>query len=425
MTDPSASLIARDAAVFLSQDLSSPCASSVRRAEGIWIEDHAGRRFMDFHGNSAHHLGYAHLRILAAIRDQLDQLTFAPRRFACEPATELAEELARIAPGDLGRSLFLPSGSDAVETALRLARAVTGRWKTVSFWGSYHGSGFGAAAVGGDPAWRNRATGPLPTGAEHVAQYDCLACPYNHPGPAACGLACARAITDILRREGDVAAVVAEPMRSWPLIPPAGFWAEVRRACDETGTLLIFDEIPTGLGKTGRMFSSAHEGVVPDIMVLGKALGGAVLPLAAVIARRDLDLAAPWSIGHFTHEKNPVTTRVGLEVLRVIAEEGLVDRSAELGSRALDRLRAIEGRAIGLRHARGRGLLLGIEVTDAVGRPDAARAECIRKASLEAGLNFKLSNGATITLSPPLVIDWSDLDRALSILAAAAGACQP
>jgi 4-aminobutyrate aminotransferase len=170
MQDQTARMIGRDAAALLGQDLSLPCQSSVRRAEGIWIEDHAGRRFMDFHGNSAHHLGYAHPRVLAAIRDQLDRLTFAPRRFACEPATELAERLGQVAPGDLSKCLSLPSGSDAIETALRLARAATGRWKMVSFWGSCHGSGFGAAAVGGDPVWRHRATGPLPTGAEHVPQ---------------------------------------------------------------------------------------------------------------------------------------------------------------------------------------------------------------------------------------------------------------
>ncbi|MBL9059642.1 MAG: aminotransferase class III-fold pyridoxal phosphate-dependent enzyme [Mangrovicoccus sp.] len=146
------------------------------RAEGVWIEDEAGPRLIDCQGNSAHHLGYGHPRVLAAIRDRL---TFAPRRFACEPAAALAERLTGLAPMQPARVLILPSGSEAVETALRLARAATGGWKIVSFWGSFHGAGFGAAAVGGDPVWRHRATGPLPTGAEHVAQYDCSGCPYN------------------------------------------------------------------------------------------------------------------------------------------------------------------------------------------------------------------------------------------------------
>ena len=424
MDHETASLIERDAAAFLGQHLSSPCQSTVRRAEGIWIEDYDGRRFMDFHGNSAHHLGYAHPRVVAAIRDQLDRLTFAPRRFACEPATALAERLGQMAPGDLQKCLFLPSGSDAIETALRVARAATGRWKTVSFWGSYHGSGFGAAAVGGDATWRHRATGPLPTGAEHVPQYNCGACPYNHasdnghPMLERCGRVCARSITDILRREGDIAAVVAEPMRSIPLIPPPGFWAEVREACDATGTLLIFDEIPTGLGKTGRMFASEHEGVVPDMLVLGKSLGGAILPIAALIARPDLDVAAPWSVGHYTHEKNPVTTRAALAVLDVITEEGLVERAAETGTWALDRLHEIAASASGLHLPRGRGLLMGVDVRNpASGVPDPVRADAIRAQCLAQGLNFKVSAGATLALSPPLIIDRTDLEQAFDTLA--------
>lgn len=416
-------LVARDAAVFLGQDQSTPCARGIVRAQGVWIEDEAGRRLIDCHGNSAHHLGYGHPRVLAAIRDQLDRLTFAPRRFACEPAAELAERLTGLAPMQPARALFLPSGSDAVETALRLARAATGRWKTVSFWGAFHGAGFGAAAVGGDPVWRHRATGPLPTGAEHVAQYDCGACPYNHrsadgtPPLDRCAMACARAVTDILRREGDIAAVIAEPMRAVPLIPPPGFWAEIRRACDETGTLLIFDEIPTGLGKTGRLFASEHEGVVPDITVLGKALGGAVLPIAAVVARAGLDVAQPWSIGHYTHEKNPVTARAALAVLETIEAEDLVGRAAAMGSRLLGGLRVMAARHPGLVRPRGRGLLAGVDIADpATGLPDPAGAESIRARAFDLGLNLKTSRGHTLTLSPPLVITDSELGRALDIL---------
>lgn len=420
------SLTDRDAQAFIGQALSSPVPNTIRRAEGIWVEDHQGRRFMDFHGNSVHHLGYGHPKILAAIRAQLDELSFAPRTFTCEPAVELAETLARVTPGALGKSLFLPSGSDAVETALRLARAATGRWKTVSFWGSYHGSGFAASAVGGDPVWRNAATGPLPTGAEHVEQYDCGNCPFGHHFPDGqpdfeiCGRICADQITRILRREGDIAAVVAEPMRSFPTVPPEGFWRQVRAACDATGTLLIFDEVPTGLGKTGKMFACEHEHVVPDILVLGKSLGGGVLPLAAVVADPRLDVAQPWSVGHFTHEKNPVTTRVGKTVLDILEDEALPERAAELGREALSRLQDMCVSLSRLRLVRGRGLLLGVDVVDPVsGAADPRTAQVIREKCLNAGLNFKVSGGATIVLSPPLIIGRVDLFRALEILIAA------
>ncbi|RMF40907.1 MAG: aminotransferase class III-fold pyridoxal phosphate-dependent enzyme, partial [Alphaproteobacteria bacterium] len=284
-----AALIGRDSAAFLHQSLSTPCLSAIRKAEGIWIEDLDGRRYMDFHGNSVHHLGYAHPKVIAAIHDQLDALSFAPRRFTCAPAVELAERLGAIAPGDLSKVLLTTGGSDANEVALKIARAATGRFKTLSFWDAFHGAGFGAASVGGEATFRSFIAGPLLPGAEHVAPFACYRCPYGHAGPESCGLACAGMVEYVLEREGDIAAVIAEPMRAVPYVPPPGFWARVRAACDRHGTLLILDEIPTGLGKTGRMFAFEHDGVQPDIVTLGKALGGGVLPIAAVVARRDLD----------------------------------------------------------------------------------------------------------------------------------------
>ena len=221
-------LLKRDAAVFLHQSLSSPCVSTIAKAEGIWIEDLDGRRHMDFHGNSVHHIGWGHPKLIEAIKSQLDNLPFAPRRFTNEPAVELAEKLAGIAPGNLGKTLFTTGGSDANEVALKIARAATGRFKTVSFWDAYHGAGFGAASVGGEATFRSHIAGPLLPGAEHVAPFACYRCPYNHVGPETCGLACANMVDYVLGREGDVAAVIAEPMRAVPYVPPAGFWKAVR-----------------------------------------------------------------------------------------------------------------------------------------------------------------------------------------------------
>ena len=147
---PSQKLLDRDAEASLHQSISSPCVATIARAEGIWIEDLAGRRYMDFHGNSVHHLGYGHARLVAAIKQQLDDLSFAPRRFTNEPAVELAETLGKLAPGDLSKVLFTTGGSDAIEVALKVARAATGRFKTLSFWDAFHGAGFGAASVGGE-----------------------------------------------------------------------------------------------------------------------------------------------------------------------------------------------------------------------------------------------------------------------------------
>ena len=414
-------LLRRDAEAFLHQSLSSPCVSTIAKAEGIWIEDVAGRRYMDFHGNSVHHIGYAHPRLVAAIKKQLDDLSFAPRRFACEPAVELAETLGALAPGDLSKVLFTTGGSDAIEVALKVARAATGRFKTLSFWDAFHGAGFGAASVGGEATFRSQIAGPLVTGAEHVAPWASRNCAYGHDSLEDSARACANMIAYVLGREGDFAAVVAEPMRATPLVPAPGFWKAVREACDRHGTLRISDEVPTGIGKTGKFFSHEHDGVTPDILVLGKALGGGILPIASVIARRDLDVAGDFAIGHYTHEKNPVTTRAALTTIAIIREEGLVERAAELGAHAMERLRGLMDRSPHVGELRGRGLMMGVELVEERGAYKPARelAERVYYRCLEEGLSFKISAGNVLTLSPPLVIGRAELDRALDIVEAA------
>ncbi len=417
-TDPETrALLDRDANAFLHQSLSSPCAATIRKAEGIWIEDTAGRRYMDFHGNSVHHIGYGHPRLIAAIKDQLDALPFSPRRFTNDVSVQLAERLGALAPWP-AKVLFTTGGSDAVEVAMKIARAASGRFKTLSFWDSFHGAGFGASSVGGEATFRSQIAGPLLPGSEHVAPFHCYHCAYGHPGPAACGLACAKMADYVLSREGDIAAVVGEPMRAVPVVPPPGYWQAVEASARDTGALLIIDEIPTGLGKTGRFFAHDHDGVTPDIIVLGKALGGGTLPIAAVLARADLDVAGDFAIGHYTHEKNPVAARAALTTLDIIEDEGLVERAAHLGTSAMDRLRETLGQSPIAGDIRGRGCMFGVEiVSDRDARtPDPDRAERILYACLAEGLSFKLSAGNVLTLSPPMTIAETDLDRAMAIV---------
>jgi 4-aminobutyrate aminotransferase len=418
-SDPAArSLLDRDADVFLHQSLSTPCVLTIAKAEGIWIEDVAGRRYMDFHGNSVHHIGYGHPRLIASIKEQLDALPFAPRRFTNEAAVELAEKLGQIAPGDLRRVLFTTGGSDANEVALRLARAATGRFKTLSFWDAFHGAGFGASSVGGEATFRSHIAGPLLPGAEHIAPFHCYHCPYGHPGPESCALACAKMVDYVLAREGDIAAVIAEPMRAVPVVPPPGFWKAVQDACHRHGTLLIMDEIPTGLGKTGRMFAFEHDEIQPDIVTLGKALGGGVLPVAAVIARDDLNVAGDFAIGHYTHEKNPVSARAALTTIQIIEDEGLVERAHALGAWAQSYLqdRLATHQSVG--DIRGRGLMFGIElVLDRTERTaDPGLAELVYYRALENGVSFKISATNVLTLSPPLTITRQELETALNIV---------
>ena len=413
-----------DERYFLRQLVSTPCLSAIAKAEGAYIEDVQGRRYLDFHGNNVHHIGYGHPRLKRAIAEQMDELPFAPRRFACDPATALARKLVEIAPGELSKVLFTTGGSDAVEVALKLARAATGRHKTVSFWDAFHGAGLGAASVGGEQLFRSYAAGPLLPGAEHVAPFACYRCAYGYPDLDGrpqldlCKLTCANFVRYVLEKEGDVAAVIAEPARAVPYLPPPGFWAEVRAACNDHGALLIFDEIPTGLGKTGRMFACEHDDVAPDILVMGKALGGGILPIAAVLARADLDVAERYAIGHYTHEKNPVTARAGLTTIAIIEEEGLVENAAALGARALDRLEQMKSEHAVIGDVRGRGFLFGVDlVLSREGKePAADLAEAVFYRCLDKGLSFKITMGNVLTFTPPLILTEAQLDEALAII---------
>ena len=187
--------------------------------------------------------------------------------------------------------------------ALKLARAATGRFKTISMWDSFHGASLDAISIGGEAIFR-QGIGPLLPGAEHVPPPDPAGCPFCEDR---CNLKCADYIEYVLEKEGDVAAVVAETVRSTPFIPPPDYWKRVRAACDRHGALLILDEIPTCLGRTGTIFAFEQYGIVPDMVCIGKGLGGGIFPLAALIAREDFNRAMPGrALGHYTHEKNPV-----------------------------------------------------------------------------------------------------------------------
>ncbi|MDX1514439.1 MAG: aminotransferase class III-fold pyridoxal phosphate-dependent enzyme, partial [Gammaproteobacteria bacterium] len=233
-----------------------------------------------------------------------------------------------------------------------------------------------------------------------------------------CTARCADYVDYVLEKEGDVAAVIAETVRSTPYIPPPEYWTRIRAACDRHGALLILDEIPNCLGRTGKMFACEHYGVVPDMLVIGKGLGGGVFPMAAIIARPGLDLARDFALGHYTHEKNPVGCAAALAAIEVVETEDLCARAAELGAYALERLADMEKRHPCVTGVRGMGLLLGVELEDANGE-DAALAERILYASLDRGLSFKITMGNILTLTPPLTVTREQLDAALDILDAA------
>jgi 4-aminobutyrate aminotransferase len=407
-------LLDADSRHFLHQSLSTPCLNALASCEGIWLTDVEGRRIMDFHGNNVHQVGYGHPHVIAAIKRQLDTLPFSPRRYTNGAAVELAAKLSSLAPAPLSKALFAPGGTLAIGMALKLARVATGRHKTLSLWDSFHGASLDAISIGGEAVFR-KDMGPLLPGAEHAPPCDPASCSFGCGG--ACNLRCADYIEYVLEREGDIGAVIIETIRSTDVqIPPPEYYTRIRRACDRHGALLILDEIPICLGRTGTMFAFQNYDVIPDMVVLGKGLGGGVFPMAALLARADLDVAGDRALGHYTHEKSSVGCAAALATLEVIENERLLEKSRTLGARALERLRELQRQHPLVADVRGIGLLLGIELRRG-GSAAAAEAEQVMYQCLARGLSFKVGQGNVLTLSPPLIITPAELDQALDIVA--------
>ena len=403
-------LLEEDARYFLHQSLSTPCLTAIKSASGIWLEALDGKRIMDFHGNSVHQLGHGHPRVVAAIKLALDTLPFSPRRYTNAYAVELARKLAQLS--GLEKVLFAPGGAEAIGMALKLARLATRRHKTISMWDSFHGASLDAISLGGEALFRSD-IGPLLPGTEHVQPCDPRHCNFGCGG--SCNLRCADYVEYVLAKEEDVAAVVVETVRSTDVqVPPPEYYRKLRAACDRHGALLILDEIPVCLGRTGTMFAYEPYGIRPDMVVLGKGLGGGIFPMAALIARADLDIAADRALGHYTHEKSSVGCAAALAAFEVIEEERLLERSRRLGGRALARLKSIRHTSIS--DVRGIGLLLAVELNN------AELAEEVLYRCLARGLSFKVGQGNVLVLAPPLTISESDLDRALAIVEESLGA---
>lgn len=418
--DETRALLDEDEHWFMHQSLSTPCLDAIERAEGATLIDVEGRRLLDFHGNSVHQLGHGHPKVVAAIKAQIDQLPFCPRRYTNRTAIDLARRLASLAPDQLGKVLFAPSGAAAIGMSLKLARYATGRHKTLSMWDSFNGANLDTISVGGEALFR-RDLGPMMPGAEHLPPLHLASRFFGDDRPFE---RLADYIDYVLKVQGDVAALLAEPMR-WTTVepPPPGFWPRVRESCTRHGTLLVFDEIPSCLARSGTMFVCEQAGATPDILVIGKALGGGILPLAAMIADVRLDRVPQAALGHYTHEKSPVACAAALATLEVIADEGLLARADALGRRGLALLEEISARHPLVCDVRSLGCYFGVEIAGADVDEANARTEQILYACLRRGLSFKVGGGNIVTLCPPLTIADAEFDQAFAILDASLTAC--
>jgi 4-aminobutyrate aminotransferase len=417
ITDPSTRrVLANDARYFLHQSMSTPCLDVLGNCKGSGIQTISGKSLLDFHGNNVHQLGYGNDYIIGQITEQLKSLSFSPRRYTNEPAVELAIKLAGLLPGNLNRSLFAPGGTSVIGMALKLARVVTGKHKLVSLWDSFHGASLDAISAGGEAIFRKQ-MGPLLPGVLHIPP------PTTFRGifgiTDADQLNYADYLEYVIEKDGEIGAFLAETVRNTDVqIPSKAYWKRVREICTKHNVLLILDEIPIALGRTGKMFAFENFDIEPDIICLGKGLGGGIIPFAAMIARDSYNVAQDISLGHYTHEKSPLGSVAALATIRYIETENLLQKVIDDGLWMQNELNLLKEQFPVIGDIRGLGLLWGIELVKNKKTKEKASqlAEQIMYDCMAHGLSFKVSQGNVLQLSPALTISRDELQKAISIL---------
>ena len=407
-------LLDEDAELFLHQSLSTPCLDVLVSCEGIYLTDVSGRKYMDFHGNNVHQVGYRNQYVMDKVKEQMDILPFSPRRYTNTAAIEFAEKLTGLLPADLKRVLFAPGGTSAVGIALKLSRVVTGKYKVVSLFDSFHGASIDAIAVGGEEQFK-KYMGPFNPETTNIPQ----PVTYRNTYDKEDDVQYADILEDIIVQDGEIGAFIAETIRNTDVqIPSAAYWKRVREICTKHNVLLILDEIPIAFGRTGKMFAFEHYGIEPDIICLGKGLGAGIIPFAAIVCREEYNIAGDISLGHYTHEKNPLGCVAGLAMIEFLENEKIIEKVQADELFVRNELQRLKDRFPIIGDIRGIGLLWGIElVTDRVSKTKAIQAaEKVMYACLEAGLSFKVSQGNVLQLSPPLIITREELTAAISIV---------
>ncbi|EMF8899809.1 aspartate aminotransferase family protein [Vibrio parahaemolyticus] len=408
-------LLKRDSEVFLHQAMSTPCLDTLEAAEGIYIQDATGKKYMDFHGNNVHQLGYGHPHVIKRVQEQIAKLPFSPRRFTNETAIECAEKLTQICGGELNRVLFAPGGTSAFGMALKLARHITGNYKVVSLWDSFHGASLDAISVGGEACFR-QGMGPLMAGVERIPP----AVSYRGAFPVADGsdVHYADYLEYVIEKEGGVGAFIAEAVRNTDVqVPSKAYWKRIREICDKHNVMLIIDDIPNGMGRSGEWFTYQAYDIEPDMLCIGKGLGGGLVPIAAMVTKDKYNTAEQISMGHYTHEKSPIGCAAALATMEAIEQDGLLDKAKADSQFMREKLLEMKAKYPVIGDVRGIGMLWGIElVTDHESKARAYdEAEAVLYQCLNNGVSFKVSQGNVIQLSPPLIITREQLIEALAI----------
>ncbi len=396
----------------------------VKRGYGAIIEDIEGRKYIDLLASAAAaNTGHTHPKVVAAIIEQAKDLVhYTAAYMYLQQPVDLAEALTEITPGQFPKRVaFGLSGSDAIDGAIKLARAYTGRYRLISFVQSYHGSTFGAISLSALSLNMRRKIGPLLPGMHHIQYPDCYRCPYSD-NPETCRLQCLDelriALTHYLPPE-EVAAVVMEPIAgdAGLLVPPKRYLQELHAICRKHGILFIVDEVQQGFGRTGKWFGIEHFGVEPDLVVMGKSIASG-LPMSAIVGRAEIFEALDSPAHLFTTGGNPVASQAALATISVIKEENLLERSVHLGHYMRSEFAHMAKTYDLIGDVRGLGLSIGVDlVTDHASKARAREAAAkITYRCYELGAIVIFLAGSVLRIQPPLVISKEQVDRGLAII---------
>ena len=410
-------------------------------ASGVWVEDAEGRRWFDtLAGMWLKNIGHGRKEIAEAVYRQMLEISYSPGGTVSPATIKLAAKVASLAPDKESRVYFVSGGSEAVETALKMAKAYhknrgePGRWKVISRRGSYHGATHACMSLGGGGVPGSLSNfGPLMPGNIHIAQMNAYRCAFCKDG---CNLECAREVERTIEHEGPstVAAFIGEPVSAAAgiHIPHPDYWPTIREICDKHGVIMICDEVITGFGRTGKMFATEHWNIKPDIFTVAKALTSGYLPIGAAVASKKVaDAFIGDEQSTFTHlitfGGNPASCAAGLANLEIIEGEGMVENSARMGEYLYEQLQTLyEHRIVGDVRG-GMGLLCAVEIVK-----DRDTKERFPK---EAGLSKKLNammasrgllvrGGDMLFLSPPLCITRDEVDHLVAQVDDAIGELQ-
>ena len=397
------------------------------KARGTCIYDENGREILDFcSGQMCATLGHNHPAVIEAIEQSCRDAIHLFSGLLSPPVVRLAEELGAILPAALQKMMFVSTGAESNEVALRMAKLKTGGFEIVALTGSWHG--MTAAASSSTYNGGRSGYGPATAGTIAIPGPNCYRCPIKH-----CRDKCDMTCLDVgfglydSQSVGAPAAVIVEPIQSSAgiIVPPDGYFVRLKALCDERGLLLILDEAQTGLGRTGTNFAFEQLGVVPDILTLSKTLGNGV-PMAATVTGDEIEAECfeKKFLFYTSHVSDPLPAAVGLAVLRVMREENLAARAAEMGHYFMDGLRAMQQRYECIGDVRGRGLLIGLEVVKNRNSRQADRplAHKVQQLCLEMGLVIhavRADAQSSIRLAPPLTVSKAELDKGIEIIDAA------